>query len=360
MTLNEIAGRRLAAQQIASGNFRTPRELTGWLGAIQAQDFNMVKWAIGLRTPGSTLVTVEKAINEGEIIRSHLLRPTWHFVSSEDFRWMLDLSGQKIKNGLKYRQNHLGLTNEVLSQTNLFIASLLKGRQLEREEIKNALIKAGTEPVENRISHILLWAELSGIICSGKIIKNRQTYALISERVPRAKKFAKEEMAAMLAKRYFVSHGPATTRDFAWWSGLTSKEIRQALEISGDELESAEVDGVKYWYGRGQNYAESKNTAWLLPAFDEFIISYTDRSAILSDANHRKAVSQNGVFRSVVILGTRIAGIWRPVKGKDRIIIEVNLFRSAGKSEKVAIQTAAEKYGRFMGKEIEVKYLPSS
>jgi hypothetical protein len=357
MTLNEIADLRLASQRIATGNYRAPRELTAWMGALQAQDFNMVRWAIGMRVPESTITSVEDAINQGDIIRTHLLRPTWHFVSADDLRWMLGLTGPKIKNGLKYRQDRLGLSRETLSVTNRMIAEMLKGKQLERDEIKAALLKNGIQPGDNRISHIFLWAELSGLICSGKIIKNRQTYALMDERAPAGKNFSKDEMAAMLAKRYFRSHGPATIKDFAWWSGLTVKEIRNAIDMSNDELEMAEADSVKYWYGKDQQYAESGNTARLLPAFDEFIIGYADRSAILTDVHHKKAVSQNGIFRSVVILGNQVAGLWTVQKVKEKLIVGVNPFRSLGKAERSSVETAAEDYGRFMEKKIEVKYI---
>lgn len=360
MTLNEIAGLRLTAQQVAPGNFRNPGELTWWMGAIQAQDFNMVRWAIGLRVPGSTITSVEKAINAGEIIRTHLLRPTWHFVSADDLRWLLDLTAPKIKSGLKYRQNSLGLTNGMLTKTNSIIAGIIKGKQLEREDIKAAIVNSGIEPVENRISHILLWAELSGIICSGKILKNMQTYAPVDERVPGGKKPEKDEMAAMLAKRYFKSHGPATIRDFAWWSGLSLKEIRLALEMSANELETFDIGEVTYWYDKSLNPAETFKTASLLPAFDEFIISYADKSVILQDSHHRKAISQNGIFRSVLIFENRVAGLWKPVKGKDRLIVEVNPFKTLKKAEKSSVETAAENYGRFMEKKIEVKYLPPS
>ncbi|MGE5420325.1 MAG: winged helix DNA-binding domain-containing protein [Chloroflexota bacterium] len=362
MTKRDIANLRLANQQISAGELASPKDLVYRMGALQAQDFRSVKWAIGLRIPGCTADVVDKAIDDGDIIRTHVLRPTWHFVSPGDLAWMLDLSAPKIMPSLKYRQDFLGLKPEILSRSNEIIAKSLKGRQSGREEIAASLksegieLRTGGDTVENRLSHILLWAELSGIICSGKTSRDKQTYALISERIPAGKKPARKEALGMLASKYFKSHGPATLKDFGWWSGLSSGDIRTALEIAGDELESTEIDSVKYWYGKTQQPANDVKRAWLIPAFDEIIISYTDRSALMSSDNHGKAVSSNGIFRPVLIVDNLVAGLWKTVKAKDRLIVEITSFRSLKKQEKKLIEEAAEAYGSFTGLKTEVKY----
>jgi hypothetical protein len=356
MTIKDISWLRLANQHILNGSFNEPKDLAGWMGAMQAQDFTMVKWAIGLRLPGAEIKKVEKAIEKGEIIRSHLLRPTWHFVSSDDFHWMLELSSPRIKPSLKYRQDFLGLTPKILADSNHIIAETLGGNDAGRDLIASELRKGGINPDDNRLSHILLWAELSGIVCSGKSPGDKQTYALISDRIPEKRKVPKEEALRMLAVKYFRSHGPATIRDFSWWSGLTSKEIKIALEKAEPELENETVDRRTYWFGRNHVIRPDENSACLLPAFDEFIISYSDRSAVLSLENHKKAVSQNGIFRSVVIIKNQVAGLWKAVKNKDLIILELSLFKKAKRSERSALEEAAEAYGKFLGKKIEVIY----
>lgn len=362
MTIQDIATLRLSNQQISAGRFTTPKKLAEWMGAMQAQDFRMVKWAIGLRLPGCTADIVEKAIDDGDIIRTHVLRPTWHFVDVEDLGWMLDLSAPGIMASLKSRQNFLGLTPQILSRSNEILAEALKGKKAGRDEIAGWIraggiaLKSGGDTGENRLSHILLWAELSKIICSGGSRGNNQAYALISDRVPEPKNPGKEEALRILACKYFRSHGPATIKDFAWWSGLSTREIRAALERAGDELESASIDSVTYWFGKDRAAAQDGGSAWLLPAFDEFIISYTDRSAVMSEVSHKKAVSQNGVFRSVLVVGNHVEGLWKPEKSNKGIIIKLSLFRSLKKAEKIAVEEAAESYGNFLGEKAEVKY----
>ncbi|HLN56496.1 MAG TPA: winged helix DNA-binding domain-containing protein [Bacteroidales bacterium] len=356
MNIKELASLRLANQQLASGNVTSPKDLAGWMGAIQAQDFRMARWAVGLRIPGSTIKEVDKAIDDGEIIRTHVLRPTWHFVAADDLMLMLDLSATKIMASLKYRQNFLRLTPGILSESNAIISEILKGKQLGREEIEKELNKGGVKTDNNSLSHILLWAELNGIICSGKITRDKQTYALISERVPSGRKPGKKEALGILAAKYFKSHGPATIKDFGWWSGLSVGDIRTSLEVAGDELGSTEIGSLKYWFRKGQQPAENMKQAWLIPAYDEIIISYNDRSAIMSSDHHSKAVSSNGIFRPVVIVENVVAGLWKSVKAKDRLVIEISPFLNLKKQDKTAISLAAESYGAFLDVKTDVKY----
>lgn len=356
MNYNDIANQRLANQQIIPGTIADPKQLAEWMGALQAQDLRMVKWAFGLRTQGTNLKTVDKAIDEGEIIRTHLLRPTWHFVSPEYIIPLLELSAPRLKSSLKHRQDFLGLTPEILDESIIIISDILKGKDLKIEDIAHELKKGGVDTDNHGIYHILLWAELSFIICSGKVSGNRQTYALLKDRVHQDGSFSKEEALGMLAKTYFTSHGPATIKDFSWWSGLPVRDIKIALENSGNELESIEVNKTVYWSGKNNIHDIPDDFACLLPAFDELIISYTDRSAVLTLADHKKAVSNNGIFRPVVIIRNQVAGLWKAVKSKEKIIIELSLFRKVKKTEKAAIEKAADDYGRFLGKMTEVKY----
>jgi hypothetical protein len=357
MTQKDLVNLRLANQQISSGRFTSPGDLAGWMGAMQAQDFRMVRWAFGLRLNGFDIAGINKAINNAKIIRTHLLRPTWHFVSAEDLQWILEISAPRIKSSLKYRQDFLGLTPEILSETNAIISEVLKGKSLAREKIKKELNEGGIVTDNNSLSHILFWAELSGIICSGEILDDKQTYTLIHERIPRTKHYERKEALGILALKYFKSHGPATLKDFGWWSGLTAADMKISLEMAGDELESIEIDSARYWLGRGQQPGDPPLQAWLIPAFDEIIISYTDRSAIISGDSHSKAVSSNGIFRPVVIIENQVAGLWRTVKSKKGIIVEISSFRSLNRSDKILINNAAESYSNFTGSQTEVKYI---
>ena len=232
MKLADIAKIRLINQQIAGTKFKSIKDMVGWMGAMQAQDYAMAKWAVGVRLPNLTDQAVENAINNGEIIRTHLLRPTWHLVSADDIYWALELTAPRIMDSLKSRHTELGLSETILTKSNTIMEkALMGGKHLTREELMDELEKAKIPTDDNRLSHLLLWAELNGIVCSGAIKGGKQTHALLEERVSKTKSMTKEEALANLAKKYFTSHGPAALQDFAWWSGLSVGDAKSALEM---------------------------------------------------------------------------------------------------------------------------------
>jgi hypothetical protein len=357
MTFSNISYFRLANQQIGITNFHTVKDIVTWMGAMQAQDYLMAKWAIGIRMPGATDKIVETAIDKGEIIRTHLLRPTWHFVSASDIHWMLELTAPQIKTSLKTRQKQLGLTGPLLSQCNSIIEkALTDGKHLTRDELKIELERAKIFTGE-RLSHIMFWAEMEGLVCSGASKNGKQTYTLLSEWVPKTKSLSKEEALASLAKRYFTSHGPATLQDFTWWSGLSVGNAKNALELVNPHFISETIDGKIYWFSYGIPVpARLDELVYVLPAYDEFIISYKDRIAVLSPAENKKAISDNGIFRPVIIINGQAVGIWKRTIKKDQVVIETNFFKSSGakKLPKDAIAKAFQGYGKFLGLKVEI------
>ncbi len=202
------------------------------MGALQAQDFPMARWAVGLRLPGSDESKIIKALDDGKIIRTHVLRPTWHLVSSEDIYWMLQLTAPNIFRSMKSRHQTLGISNNILKKSNQLIEKLLETDEfVTREEIIQQWRSNKIPTDENRAAHLLFSAELEGLICSGKIKNNRQTYSLLERRVKRKKTISREEALIKLAEKYFQSHSPASISDFIWWSGLTAKDARTAVEL---------------------------------------------------------------------------------------------------------------------------------
>jgi hypothetical protein len=357
MNLADIANIRLTSQQIAQTEFKTAKDIVGWMGAMQAQDYHMVKWAIGVRLPNSTGKVIEAAINNGEIIRTHVLRPTWHLVSADDIHWMLALTAPQIKASLRSRHKELELSETVLSKSNTIIERALRGgRQLIREELMAELQKAGIA-TDNRASHLMLRAELDGIMCSGAIKGGKQTYALLEERVSEKKPFTKEEALANLAKKYFTSHCPATLQDFVWWSGLSASDARHALEMVKSDFISETIDSQTYWLTNFSSIINTKkDVVQLLPAFDEFIISYKDRSASLPFANHNKTVSNNGIFRPVIVVNGQVSGIWKRTIKKDKVIVETDLFAQPDKTTKNLIEKASIQFGGFLEKKTEIHH----
>ncbi|HEX6982983.1 MAG TPA: winged helix DNA-binding domain-containing protein [Balneolaceae bacterium] len=355
MKPTDVTKLRLFTQQIAGSEFKNPANLVHWMGAMQAQNYSMAKWAVGVRLPNSTDKIVEAAVDEGEIIRTHLLRPTWHLVAASDIHWMLELTAPRIKASMKSRHEQLGLTPSLISKSNKLLEEVLRGgNHLTRGELKAEFKKINIETDNNRISHLLLRAELDGVICSGRSKGNSQTYALLDERVPEKKSLSRNEALAELARRYFSSHGPATVNDFAWWSGLTLTDSRKALEMVKSDFITDTINSQTYWFSNSFFIPEpDEPSVHLLPAYDEFIISYTDRGATLSGEHNDKAISKNGMFWPVVIVNGQVAGLWkRTIKG-NKVNLEVEPFQPFSKTVKDLIEKKATSFGDFLGKKAE-------
>ncbi len=364
MNSDKLVQLRLSNHHISYENSKTAKEIVARMGAIQAQDYNMAKWAVGIRLPGSTDRIVEESIDKGDVIRTHLLRPTWHLVSADDIYWMLELTAPHIKASMRSRNKQLGLTDDIFARCNDILENALSGgRYLTRGELEvelaGEIANAKTTTEGSRLSHILMQAELDGIICSGPRRGKMITYALLSERVPETEPLPRAEAVLKLASRYFTSHGPATLQDFVWWSGLSVTEARPALGSLGPDFISEKMGSQTYWFpdsGEDSVSTErSENSVHLLPAFDELIISYRDRSAFLPSEDHSKAISNNGMFRSVILVNGKVAGIWNRSVKKDKVIIEPQFFQSPDEDTMKLLEDAATGYGQFLGQEVEVR-----
>jgi hypothetical protein len=360
MRISEIPAVRLANQFIGGVPRKSLTEVIGSLGAIQAQDFLMVKWAIGKRLPQSTEKKFNEAFASGEILRTHLLRPTWHLVAAEDIRWMLSLTAPHIKASVKSSHKHLGLTESVVRKCNRVIErALVSQKSLTREVLAHRLEKSGISTRgDNRLSHILLCAELDGLVCSGPPAGNKQTYALLDDRVPLNSTLSREESLGELARRYFKTRGPATLRDFIWWSGLRSKDATHALESVKSEFVSESFESTVYWHSNSAVRAGSpKSNIHLLPAFDEFLIAYKDRSAVIGAPHLKKAVTSNGLFYPIVVIEGTVAGIWKRRTGESGVTIDVEFFQRPGRKIKEALESERQALTNFLGKYVELKPL---
>ena len=357
MTPRDISRLRLLRQHIGDQRSLAVKNLVSRMGAMQAQDYAMVKWAVGVRIPGITEKTVEDAIDQGEVIRTHLLRPTWHMVSSADIYWILELTAPHIRRSLTSRHKELEITNEILFKSfDLIVEALSDNKHLTREELVNTFEEAGIGTGDNRAAHLLLCAELDGLICSGSSRGKLPTYALLAERVPRQNTCSRDESLARLAGIYFASHGPATLPDFVWWSGLPVAEARRALEMVNHDLHAINLNGETYWLADPLSLPPLKEPEiYLLPAFDEFLIGYRDRSASLARKNHKEAVSSNGIFRPVIVLDGRIVGVWKRILKGDSVILETDYFNRSSKSFNHLVKNAATRFGIFLGRKAEVK-----
>ncbi len=255
----DFVAERLRNHKLSSPTFQDPANVVRWFGAVQAQDFHGAKWALALRMRKATNASVEEAFNRGEIVRTHLLRPTWHFIAPDDIRWLLQLSGPRVNQRCAGTYRKYELDAAIFKRTNRAITKALEGgKHRTRTELKAALNRAGAAADDGvRLAHILLRAELDGVVCSGPRRGNQFTYALLDERVPQGKQFGRDEALAELTRRYFTSHGPATLADYVWWSGLTTNDARRGIAMLDRELDEVHIEGTTYWSSNKSKRSEN-------------------------------------------------------------------------------------------------------
>ena len=357
MTSENLLSHRLKNQQLVGSRFRTPEDVVQSLGAMQAQEYAMAKWALGLRLPGATEQSMEQAINAGQILRTHVLRPTWHFVAAADIRWILALTAPRVRAALAYNDRLFDVTASVLRRSHAVIEKMLAGgQQLTRDELATGLRKVGVEAQGTRLAHIIMHAELDGLICSGPRRGRHGTYALLEERVPAAPAKSRPEALAELARRYFSSRGPATPADFAWWSGLTLREAKSAAESLGNEYNHGLLDGKFHvWPTHTAASRMDRSATFLLPDYDEYGIAYKDRTALIRKRQGdsiRKTLTKLAYNRMVILDGF-LVGSWRRTEEKGTLALEIVLNEPVDTSGLRALKRALERYGAFLGKPVE-------
>jgi hypothetical protein len=348
----DIVRLRLHNQEITQTRFSRPEEVVSWLGAMQAQEYAQAKWAIGLRLPGVKEIDVEKAIASGKILRTHMLRPTWHFVSPADIRWMLALTGPRVKAISVSIIRKEGLDAKVLAKANDVIAKALEGgKQLQRSELKTILRKKKIDATGLRLGLIMMNAELDAVVCGGARQGKQFTYALLDEVAPPVKKLAEDEAIAKMAEVYFRGRGPATIQDYVWWSGLTVKQAKQGIDALGNEFVKEVIEGKEHWFPQDGEVPKSElgKATFLMPDYDEYGISYKDRSA-LEDPKAKPVKSLN--FNRLVIVDGRAAGFWKPLVNGKKVDVGMELFAPLSKTKEQALKAAVDRYLEFMKQEI--------
>jgi DNA glycosylase AlkZ-like len=353
----DITGTRLRNQRLSGGRLARPEDVVSWLGAVQAQVYGDAKWALGLRMQRSADPQIEAAFSEGRILRTHVMRPTWHFVAPCDIRWMLALTAPRVRAAMAPYNCRLELDASVFRRSQrAMVRSLRGGRQLTRQELKVVLQRAGVHADGvQRLAHIVMQAELDGVICSGARRGKQFTYALLDERVPISRPRPRDEAVAELARRYFASHGPAQVHDFAWWSGLTVADARAGLASVERDLAQDKVDGRTYWFSSLVRTLTASPTAYLLPLFDEYLIAYKDRRAALDTSRWTCNASRDPVSAPIVVNG-QVVGGWKRIQKSDAIGIALTPFAPLHKRHVAAITDAARAYTRFVGADLELSW----
>ena len=339
---------RLLSQQLICPQFTSPHDVVEWMGAMQAQDYRMMRWAVAMRTGKPSAKAFEKDFNDGRIIRTHLFRTTWQLVAGEDLGWMLELCRIPALRGLRSWMN----TNKVFipeeeqaAVQQVFYDVLSKNRVALKDDFAVALTERGMGMPDQRLSYHIRLAEYTGLLCSGDLLPLKKSYALVSEKLLEAGAIPREDALALLARKYFRSHGPATLEDFAWWSGLGIVECRKGIDSLGPELVQEKWKGLVFYLHRDcriQGFRRGR--VHLLPPYDEFLIGYKSRHIALHPDHSHRAHNNSGIFWPVVLRDGEVVGNWNAASGK----VSVNIFHPDAILDEDALRKETERFDSFL------------
>lgn len=350
---------RLAAQLLGPHDRRTPAEVVGWMGAVQAQDLGASRWAVGVRLPGSTDAGVGQAISEGQLLRVHLFRGTWQLVAPADVRWMLALVGPRVLAPRAARERQLGLDARLLRRAlRLIERALAGGRHRTRAELAEALSLGGVRVAGLALAHVIQRAELSGLVASGALRGRTPTFALLDERAPPGPRLDRTDALRELALRYARARGPVTAEDLAWWSGLTLRDARQGLESARPALAAARIEGKVCWLATGGALPAPGRGAVLLPAFDEYLVGYRDRRAALAEEHARRVNEGAGMLAPCLVVGGRVMGLWSRAPSAQAFEVELTLFEALAPPSRRSLAAAVHRYGQFMERPVHLGSSP--
>jgi hypothetical protein len=343
--------RRLATQRLQDSGLQKATDVVRLLGCVQSQEYGHALWSLGMRTSGLVAADVQAEFDSGSFLRTHILRPTWHFVAAEDIRWILQVTAPRVQklNQTIYRQQ--GLDPATLERgLEVIVEELEGGRYRTRAELGRALADRRLVGHGTGLAYIVMNAELAGVICSGPIRGARQTYALLDERAPRSAAAAGdiEELAA----RFFLGHGPASIQDLARWSSLTIGQCRGALDVIKDQLGCIVVEGEELWFDPAAPVPSPVPGALLIPLYDELTLSYP----VINFPRATGHPHQPGedLFVGCVIIAETNVGLWRRTLRGRKMIMEITVSAGVLPKSRDMLEAAAADLATFLGKELEL------
>ena len=349
---------RLRALRIAATTFSRPADVVAWLGAVQAQDYLGALWAVGLRLTRGTELDVEQALADGSIVRTWPMRGTLHFVAAADARWLTELLAPRAVAAGASRMRELGIDSALLKRARGVLAKELSDRRcLSRPELYRVLATAGIATTNQRGLHLLWRLAQECFVCFGPRVGKQPSFVLFEDWLPRARRLAGDEALAALAARYFASHGPATARDLAWWSGLTLGDARRAVLAAGTELDHESVDGQEYSTAAAKaSPARARGAVHVLPAFDELLVGYAYGGTFV-DAAVTKRVRSGGMIHPVVVDDDHVAGTWSRRLTPREVIGKITPFEALSEAATSGAERALERYARFVGRKLSLEKL---
>ncbi|MEO8622000.1 MAG: winged helix DNA-binding domain-containing protein [bacterium] len=358
-TLPDIPGLRLRAQRVANPASTTPEAIVTHLGAVQAQDYPGALWSIALRLPHANRNDVERAIHERTIVRTWPMRGTLHFVPAIDARWMLESMASRIIKGAAGRHRQLELDEAAFRRSRILVAKALTKKPIQTRSELFAVLNAGGVSTEGqRGIHILRQLCMECMLCQGPHAEKQPTFVLFDEWIRTSRVRDRDDALCTLAERFFVSHGPATIRDFVWWTGLKVSDARIGLHLAHSSLECLKTNEAEYWMANTRPTADAAEPrAHMLPGFDEFLLGYTDRSAALASLHaHRIVPGGNGVFYPTLVLDGRVCGTWRRTLRAKSVVLEATPFTRLKSADRKAFAIPAERYAEYLGSPVTIAW----
>jgi hypothetical protein len=349
MAARDVVNLRMNGLMLWGEKASSPVDVVTRLAAMQAQEFQAAKWSVAQRCAAICEKDIERAFAEGEILRTHILRPTWHFVSARDIRWMLELSAPRVHAINRHMYNREGIDEQLARKCIRLLRKELTGRaQLTRAEIRNMLSRGGVDAAGPRLAYILMWAELEAVICSGARKGKQHTYALLEERAPHAQTKSPDDALAELTRRYFATRGPVTVRDFTKWSGLTVAQARTGLEMVGGELDREERSGRIFWYSQSPvPTSPHRGTVDLVQGYDEVISSYGESRMTVPEEALPGGTSPNPPMLHAILSDGRLVGHWKETRRTKEVTIATSFYRPLQQEERSSLQKAVNRLSDF-------------
>ena len=350
-----IAWRRLIAQRLAGSTFPTAPDAVRSLLAVQSQDYPGGKWGLAQRLEGATEADLDASFDAGEIVRTHVMRPTWHFVDPADIRWLLALTAPRVHQASAYQYRILELDAPVRAQSRGIIErALAGGRSMTREELRRALTDAGVPGTDLRLGYMLIDAELEGLICSGPRHGKQQSYALLDERVPPSRPRERDEALAEVARRYVEGHGPAQVADLSWWSGLTKSDARKGLDLATPPLVREAVGERTFWVSpeTPADVDVPRPIVHLLPNYDELLVSFRDRTDAMDPGLPAQARVAQVILAHVIVRDALVVGGWRRIDEGSSVQVEPNLLVPLDDREQEGLRAAVQRYQTYLGRAV--------
>jgi len=345
----DIARWRLRTQHLVGLYAVSASEAVGSLLAVQAENPAQAGWAVASRTQNPDQADLAALLDEGAVVRTHVLRPTWHFVRAEDIGWLLELTGPRVRRltGRALRDTH-GLDEPSIGQAVTAVTEALARRgQLSRAQLAGELAQRGTGGSGQMLMTLLAHAELEGLICSGPVAGGEHTYALMDQRVPAPRRLGRAEALTELALRYFTGHGPATERDLAYWATLTLTDVRAGLQQARDQLDSFQHDGRTFWHARGQAPAGPQEPAGhLLQILDETYRGYQDSRWLLDTAGDVPRTRETAT--GMALVDAQLLAAMRRTIARDHVQFDLRPYRALTPPQIHALDQAARRYGHYL------------